>query len=718
MGKYLRIVATLGALFCLVLLALKAKPDEESSIQSKESHARKLWETSGHADSSAEAFTHWNEEGEIPPTCAKCHSTPGFRDFLGVDGSTPEKVDSSAKTGTTIECEACHSDYKSGLTHERSAVTFPSGKTVENLGPEALCIECHQGRASTNSVNEAIARASVEEDVVSQALGFINIHYYAAAVTQFGTFVRGGYEYSGKSYDSRFSHLTGYNACTTCHNPHSLKIDINSCNTCHTGIKDPKDIRFYGSFVDYDGDGDMVEGIYYEIEDLKERLYLGIKKYAREIVLNPIVYDSHTYPYFFNDLNDNGQADENEINFANRYITFTPRLLKAAYNYQVAQKDPNSYAHGGKYIIELLFDSLEDLNRKLEDSHLLAGIYREDEGHFNGSAEAWRHWDEEGKVPASCSKCHSSQGLSSFLEQGKTVSEEPSNGLLCITCHTTPPGMRKAGAVRFPSGISKDMGDSSNLCLNCHQGRASKFTVKETISSSPGPYSFINIHYYPAAAVLFGSEVKAGFEFPNRNYATRTPFLSHQGKFQTCVECHMGTKSENAPYDITGHLHNVQSPDPADCVFCHGNDISQPQKGTDPRKFHFRGIRPATIPDYDGDGDISESIREELKGLEKLLYAEIRKYALEVLKAALVYDGHTYPYFFYDLNANGKVDPGENIYPNGYNSFDPALLKAAYNFQLSKKEPGGYIHNSRYIAQLLVDSIEHLGGKRQRFEWR
>ena len=41
------------------------------------------WASSPHADASAEAFVHWNEEdpAEVPDRCAKCHSTPGFQDW-------------------------------------------------------------------------------------------------------------------------------------------------------------------------------------------------------------------------------------------------------------------------------------------------------------------------------------------------------------------------------------------------------------------------------------------------------------------------------------------------------------------------------------------------------------------------------------------------------------------------------------------------------------
>jgi hypothetical protein len=46
------------------------------------------------------------------------------------------------------------------------------------------------------------------------------------------------------------------------------------------------------------------------------------------------------------------------------------------------------------------------------------------------------------------------------------------------------------------------------------------------------------------------------------------------------------------------------------------------------------------------------------------------------------------------------------------------MLKAAYNYQMSLKEPCGYIHNPTYVAQLLVDSIGNLGGNVAPYTWR
>jgi hypothetical protein len=68
------------------------------------------WVGSPHNDAEAEAFVHWNEDdpAEVPTSCAKCHSTPGYQDFLGVDGSAAGTVDQAAPVGTTIQCVACH----------------------------------------------------------------------------------------------------------------------------------------------------------------------------------------------------------------------------------------------------------------------------------------------------------------------------------------------------------------------------------------------------------------------------------------------------------------------------------------------------------------------------------------------------------------------------------------------------------------------------------
>jgi len=262
------------------------------------------------------------------------------------------------------------------------------------------------------------------------------------------------------------------------------------------------------------------------------------------------------------------------------------------------------------------------------------------------------------------------------------------------------------------------LGDASNLCMNCHQGRASKFSIDSQAAGTP-PFTFTNIHYFPVGAILFGTEAKGAYEYEGKTYAGKRVWPNHNGRFGTCVQCHMGSVGlcDDCP---TGECdHNVQTPNPADCVLCHGMDSSQPYPGNDPAKFKFSGIRPGTTPDYNANGNTEESLETEIRVLEAALYTQIQNYAANVLAIPVVYDGHTYPYWFKDKNGNGIGDgPGEINYGNQFRGFDAKLLKAAYNYQASIKEPHGYIHNSRYVAQFLVDSIADLGGNTAAYTWR
>jgi hypothetical protein len=56
------------------------------------------WASSAHNAVDTEPFRHWDADdpAEVPTSCAKCHSTDGYQDFLGADGSEVNKVDAGA----------------------------------------------------------------------------------------------------------------------------------------------------------------------------------------------------------------------------------------------------------------------------------------------------------------------------------------------------------------------------------------------------------------------------------------------------------------------------------------------------------------------------------------------------------------------------------------------------------------------------------------------
>jgi hypothetical protein len=598
-----------------------------------------------------------------------------------------------------------------------TSVAFP-GKdedgepiVVSGLADAARCMQCHQGRASKASVDGAIERFQVTDlDAVVAPIkdqngnevkfGFINIHYYAAAATLYGTEVKGGYEYEGKSYDAQFRHVDGYDTCIGCHDPHSLEVKVSECAVCHEGadtIEAVREIRMISSAMDYDGDGDVEEGVAAEIAGLQEILLAEIQKYAAETAGAEIAYDAATYPYF---LGADGAA----------YPNWTARLLKAAYNYQLAAKDPGKFAHGGKYVIQLMYDAIEDLSGDV------SALAREDAGHFAGNTLAFRDWDDTGTVPYNCVKCHSDSGLPTFIKVGGTVtfnargqvfqtgvtSVPSSNGFKCVTCHNEAewPALYAVASVPFPSGVSlgfakdadgKFVADNANLCLECHQGRESTNSVNAALrgkdeAAVDKAISFKNIHYFAAGATLFGTQAKGLYEYAGKEYVGQFEHgsggLAGPGK---CTECHdvheLGVKIDT-------------------CEQCHKNVKSEAD---------LVDIR-VTETDYDGDGDTGEGIASEFTEFQVRLYEAIQAKAT-ANGAGLVYNPAAYPYFFLDKDADGKPDKndqGANVNYNG--NWSPELLKAAFNYQYSQKDPGAFAHNAKYVMQAMYDSIEALGG--------
>jgi hypothetical protein len=207
---------------------------------------------------------------------------------------------------------------------------------VVSFGEEAtdanLCLNCHQGRAS---------KATVDANIASENYGFSNIHYYPAGATIFGTEAKGWYEFDGKEYAGQFVHTTGFVTCIECHDTHDLAPKAEACAGCHGS--DEFDAYRMSTAGDFDGDGDADEGLAGEIDTMVEALYAAMQSIDPDLV-----YDSHRYPYFFDTAGE-------------RYGNWTPELMRAAFNYQAAQKDPGAWAHNGKYVIQVLYDSLESL---------------------------------------------------------------------------------------------------------------------------------------------------------------------------------------------------------------------------------------------------------------------------------------------------------------------------------------------------------------------
>lgn len=646
------------------------------------------WAESGHGDIAAEAWRHWDfdDPAEVPTSCAKCHAEDGFADW-----ADNGMVDAAAAPSMGLGCGGCHDGIPNTWYDNATEgdwldqIVFPSGDTATLAGDDNICLACHQGRSSGPDVMAADPN-DVIQDPDYESYSFINIHYYAAAASYFGNEVRGGYHYgSDENYVPRNtfpSHPDSLSTCVGCHmredeGDHTWFPDLDRCLECHTG----------NNFTTLSG---SPGANYTAIQTALTELLAEIQAYA--ITLGyPVIYDDHAYPYFFN---DNGQG----ATYLNKYDHFDSTLLAAAYNYQFGEKEPCGYLHNGTYMRQLLHDSIVDLGGTptdvppgrigYDDTGLSTFIKRTNEFHMSGHDDAgsdvFRHWDHEvppQEVPASCAQCHGSPGFAQWALDGTVDSGfRPLSVVGCIACHEDDDlysntdtryqsGLNTAmDPVPFPSGDTADLGNSSNVCMGCHQGRSSGPDVQTEIDASD-VHTFINVHYYPAAASFFGADVRGGYEWPGETYAGAVSWPgAHSGDgFTTCTGCHMVGGSHTWEVELD------------DCSDCHGDVGFKEDFGGS------AGANYTTIQDMLDD-----------------LYTAIQAYATGTIGTGIFYDDHAYPYFF--------KEGGAAEFLNRYDVFDDDLLAAAYNYQFGKKEPCGYIHNADYIMQILYDSIDALGG--------
>ena len=288
----------------------------------------------------ASAHTNWyiEEIPENPTACAKCHNALGYLKFLGLDDSSVSQVETPVPTDITTKCQVCHNE----LAEVKNFASMPSGLEIGGLGPESNCLECHQGLTASFQVAETIA--DFPRDQVNRDLKMPNLHADAAGAIFYGTQAQGGAEYPQYQYSAKFHHIS--DTCITCHDPHTLEVRVENCYACHleaSSLEGVRNIRL--SRIDYDGDGDIAEGLTGEIDTMMEKLWITMQLYAA------LTDGADLIAYADGFKNEAGE----------KYTTWTPELLQAAYNFHYAAKDPGGYSHNPKYIMQLLYDSIDEL---------------------------------------------------------------------------------------------------------------------------------------------------------------------------------------------------------------------------------------------------------------------------------------------------------------------------------------------------------------------
>lgn len=132
-----------------------------------------------------------------------------------------------------------------------------------------------------------------------------------------------------------------------CHDNHSLKVKVEACAECHEGVasvEDLKNVREPSSSQDYDGDGDVAEGVAMEDPGLQAVLLTSMQSYASEVIGTPIAFEGNNFVV----AGEDGKPALDKDGKVTRYNKYTARLMKAAYNYRLVFLDAGAFAHGGR----------------------------------------------------------------------------------------------------------------------------------------------------------------------------------------------------------------------------------------------------------------------------------------------------------------------------------------------------------------------------------
>ena len=352
-------------------------------------------------------------------SCQKCHTATGAANFL----SDPTQYDAANndyshladwttnhKTSGQNEllyCWGCHSDAEKGVLRNPGALDLAFREGVTASFPDAahsnLCIACHAGRETGNSIKISTAKFS--------NTSFINSHYLAAAGI---LYAKSGYEFTNKDYRASlgFRHdMTGINAplpasvmekgpCVYCHMGsyanHTWKImNDESCDLCHAGavvsLLDEGKNGFDGAMEMFKTvlDG---EGYYFYAEHPYFYTVLPgpnsgttdaegktascgsnppVKNWQREGKPKfewKLATDTATTPSCVStpDTESIGIADTGKDR------------MGAAYNYNLLKHEPGAFVHNSLYAKRLIFDSIDWLDNDSMDGQItIAAAYPE-----------------------------------------------------------------------------------------------------------------------------------------------------------------------------------------------------------------------------------------------------------------------------------------------------------------------------------------------------
>lgn len=196
-----------------------------------------------------------------------------------------------------------------------------------------------------------------------------------------------------------------------------------------------------------------------------------------------------------------------------------------------------------------------------------------------------RFGDRGGEDPLNrCARCHGNEGFIDFVTFGESNEDGYSNAteISCTTCHDTHRSfdfendgndfaLRVIDPVEILTdpGRTIDLGDHSNLCVNCHQPRNTSLPTDNGVGMFEITSSRFGPHHGPQSTVFEGTQlvlIAGSQNIPGIGTSAHRQLTS-------CIKCHMGETTDGTDGSHTWN------PTLNACIQCHSDITSFDRNG-------------------------------------------------------------------------------------------------------------------------------------------
>lgn len=315
------------------------------------------WAESGHGDVNGAAWS--DEDFKTNTSCIRCHTATGYINYVqsGYVLPTTTWATGDDKGREVLTCRACHTSYDfKNRVRSAAAYTAPyngnkNPVAYDNMSESNLCIACHTGRESGDSVNGISNFSNVS---------FKNPHYLPAAAMLFS---KSGFRYYSSA--TKYTSVNSHSQLGTANEPSNAATGSTSgpCVTCHIVVSGKSTHTFDALVVASKtslngGCYGCHSGTVAADEEESKAYFARFMDFFQWQLAQRGIYYSETYPYFYSDA-----AFTKPIKDWTKVgpTTDGARNMGAAFNFKFIAAEEGAHVHNRTFAKRLITDAIQYL---------------------------------------------------------------------------------------------------------------------------------------------------------------------------------------------------------------------------------------------------------------------------------------------------------------------------------------------------------------------